>query len=112
VAYLVIEASPRLGARARRKVAVVGPPAVLSRSDYESMMRTAGFTDIEAVDLTDEYQVTLLDWHDRYLEREAEVVEAIGREAFDEKVEVGEAAAEAIGSGLLRRRLYVGQRPA
>jgi hypothetical protein len=72
------------------------------------LVRSAGFTDVEAFDRTTEYRETLRAWHDRYQEREHEVVSTIGRQLFDERRRDRLAAIAAIEAGQQRRVLIVG----
>lgn len=110
LALLVIETGRGLAPADRRRAADIGPPFVGSRSDVASMMRSAGFVDIECVDLTDQYRETAAAWHHQYAEHAAELEELVGREVLAEKYSGRSGTLAAIDDGLLRRVLCTGRR--
>ena len=62
--FTTIEPGPALSPGDRRRVARSGPSAVLVRTAYTSLLDTAGFTDVEHLDVTTEYRATQLAWID------------------------------------------------
>jgi hypothetical protein len=111
LAYLVIEVSPGLDRRRRRRANSVGPRHVATASNYQSMMRTAGFVGIERIDVTREYRDTATGWLSQRRLRADELCELMGDETHREKVRDGEATIVAIDDGLIRRSLYLARRP-
>lgn len=111
-AFLVIEPTPGLDARQRRRASRIGPFAVAVRTSYTSMLSTAGFVDIGRRDLTTAYRRTQQDWIDAYLRRRSALTEVLGREGFDERHRERQATVRGIDEGLLSRCLYTAARPA
>lgn len=81
--------------------------AVALPTSYESLLRTAGFVDIAAVDLTSEYRATQQRWIDATRLREPEIREILGDEKYEERAVTRERALEAIDEGLLKRFQYL-----
>ncbi len=84
--------------------------AVAVRTSYESMLGTAGFDDVAAVDLTGEYRATLQRWIDATDRREAELREVMGDDLFDERRANRRQTLTAIDDGLLSRFQYTARR--
>jgi cyclopropane fatty-acyl-phospholipid synthase-like methyltransferase len=106
-AFFTIHLPPQLSALERRRAIDVGPPAVDSRGrDYLSLLRSAGFVDVEQVDVTAAYRSTHQAWlrHAHAMADELEPAEPPG--AFAQRVEEHLATAAAIDDGLLRRSLF------
>lgn len=80
-------------------------------TSYPSLLRTAGFTDVGAVNITDEYRSTLERWLSASRSRETEVRLAMGDGAYIERMSYREEALDAIDDGLLQRFQYTGTRP-
>jgi hypothetical protein len=107
MAFFTIHAAPRLspadGERARRQ----GPRFVNARSDYESMLRAAGFKRIVAVDVTGEFRRIQARWiRARERHRDA-VIAAVGEARFREITADSRGSQRGIEQGLLRRSLFV-----
>ena len=60
--FHTIQPTPGLEPARRRRANGFGPPAVAVPTSYQSMLRTAGFVDIEVRDDTEEYRATQLRW--------------------------------------------------
>jgi hypothetical protein len=78
---------------------------------YPSLLRSAGFGDVEERDRTADYLATAsrkLDVADRHT---GAMIELLGRRAFDEMQAERRLAIAAIEAGLLRRALFVARRP-
>jgi hypothetical protein len=58
MSFLVIEAADGLTDTGRRRAARAGPDAVLTRSAYPALLRSAGFGCVEFEDRTAEYGAT------------------------------------------------------
>lgn len=109
--FTTIEAMPELSPADRRRVAGAGPSAVLTRSSYPSLLRSAGFDDIRHTDLTGEYRSTQQAWIDAMNSRSSAIAAATGREAFEQRLADRRAALAAVDAGLLRRSQYAATRP-
>jgi SAM-dependent methyltransferase len=110
-AFFTIHLPPQLSPAERRRAIDVGPPAVDSRGpDYMSLLRSAGFVDVEQVDVTAAYRATHQAWlrHARALADELELAEPPG--AFAQRVEEHLATGAAIDDGLLHRSLFAARR--
>lgn len=105
--FAVIEAAPGLSTAGRRRAARTGPAAVLTRSTYESMLATAGFTDISSDDRTAGYRATLAAWSVATEAREADVRAVVGDTAFEERRADRRRTLRAIDDALLSRRVYL-----
>ncbi len=110
VAFLVIEPTPGLDPAARRRAHRNGPSAIAIRTGYPSIMGTAGFVDIEAIDLTAEYLQTQRAWISATVNREAGIRAALGDEGFDQRMKDRMDTLRATEDGLLARFLYVARR--
>lgn len=110
-ATLVIEIAPDLDVRARRRARADGPPHAATCSTYPSLLRSAGFVDVEVIDLTSEYFETVAAWRRERARREVAYRMAVGAEAAADGLERGTVALQAIEAGLLLRTLYVARRP-
>jgi cyclopropane fatty-acyl-phospholipid synthase-like methyltransferase len=106
-AFFTIHLPPHLSPAERRRAIEVGPPAVDSRGpDYMSLLRSAGFVEVEQIDVTAAYRSTHQAWlrHAHAMADELERAEPPG--AFAQRVEEHLAAGAAIADGLLHRSLF------
>src|SRR5437764_652677 len=71
--YTTIFVTPGLDSRRRRRAQRSGPRAVGSRSDQRQLLVSAGFTEIDVVDLTKEWTTTARGWIDGWSTNEAEL---------------------------------------
>ncbi len=110
IVFQTIQPTPGLPPRLRRRANRVGPPAGAVPTSYESLLRTAGFGDIVAVDQTAEYRATQRHWIDAAIRYEPGLRAAIGDEAYDERRSNRQATLEAIDAGLLARFRYSARR--
>ena len=110
MAFLTIEPDDDLSPAQRRRAGRAGPPSVLLPTSYPSLLRTAGFVDIEVVDLTAEYRVTQQAKIDQADRHRSELIALIGVEEYEEGRRERRKTLEAIDAGLLSRRLYVARR--
>jgi len=81
------------------------------RTSYPSLLRSAGFVEIEEVDRTADYLSTAarkLEVAEQFAEA---MIQMLGRERYDEMQAERRLAVAAIESGLLRRALFVARRP-
>ena len=111
MAFTTIRVASGLTDAARHRAQRSGPRAVGTRSTYERLLDSAGFVDIDAVDVTGSFIDTARAWIERRGEHadELSALEPPGsfetREA-DHRIQL--AAAE---DGLLRRSLISATRP-
>jgi SAM-dependent methyltransferase len=111
-AFTVIYPAPGLTRPRARRAIAAGPPACGLRTSYPSLLRSAGFVQIEEHDLTPAYHTTALR---RLAETERladELIEFLGRREFDEALARRRIAVVAIDDGLLRRSRFVARRAA
>ncbi|MDA9293123.1 hypothetical protein N9Q18_01455 [bacterium] len=111
MSFLVIEAADGLTDTGRRRAARAGPDAVLTRSAYPALLRSAGFGCVEFEDRTAEYGATQQAWIDATDRHCAGLREALGEDEFAERRRARAASLAAIDDGVLRRRRYVATAP-
>ena len=110
MAFAAIEASADLLPAQRRQVVEAGPPDVLLRTSYHSLLRSAGFVDIVSTDVTSAYRATLEAWSTETERRRDEVVAVMGEDDLAERQSRRAGAMAAVDSGILHRSLYVARR--
>lgn len=108
--FHTIEPAPGLDGPDRRKAHRLGPPGVAVRTSYPSMLDTAGFRDVEVVDLTAEYLATVRRWVVAREEHFDELAAILGPEDVRERITNGNNTAAAISDGLLVRTQYLAVR--
>lgn len=108
--FLTIEPGADLSPSQRRKAGRAGPPSVLLPTSYSSLLRTAGFIDVEIVDLTADYRLIQQAKINEAERRREDLIALIGREEYEESRRNRRNTIEAIDAGLLRRRLYAARR--
>jgi hypothetical protein len=80
---------------------------VLTRHEHPSLLRTAGFTDIEETDVTDDYLRSVRAWFVQSSLRETQLRAVLGDALFEERQTDRRHQASAIEGGQLRRSLFV-----
>ena len=80
------------------------------RTTYLGLLRSAGFTEIEAVDLTAEYLATQHRWLAATLRHEEGLRSALGDGVVAEGIERRRRTVHAIEEGLLLRTFYTATR--
>jgi hypothetical protein len=108
--FTTIEAAPDLSPIDRRRVAGAGPSAVLTRSNYTSLLRSAGFDEVGHSDITPAYRSTQRAWTEAMRSRSSAIGAAMGHQAFEQRLADRVAALAAIDDGLLRRSRYISAR--
>lgn len=107
--FTVIHPAPGLPHAARRRARDAGPPACGVRSDYRSLMRSAGFIEVGERDVTSAYLDTArrkLEESERYA---SGMTELLGAAAFDDIQRRRRKAITVIQEGLLRRSILWGR---
>lgn len=111
MAYTTIYVADGLTPAQRRRARRDGPRAVASRRPYVALLRSAGFVDIEEIDLTDEFVATSRAWIEES-EPYAEVLAAAAPPGeFAERQRDHRRQLAATEDGLLRRGLFSCRRP-
>ncbi|RLE26026.1 MAG: hypothetical protein DRJ50_01780 [Actinobacteria bacterium] len=96
----------------RRAANQLGPHEVTLRTSYPSLLRTAGFGDISATDVTAEYRSTLRRWLDATDRHETLIREIIGNDTYEERKAQRNQDIQGVDDGLLTRFMYSATRPA
>jgi hypothetical protein len=111
IAFYTIAVAPGLPADDHRRAAYYGPPAVRTRSDYLSLLSSAGFAELDEVDVTADYLDTARRWlrHGQEFEAGLAALETPG--AFAGKLARRREAIAVIEAGHLRRSLFLAIRP-
>ncbi len=109
MAFHVILVAPGLSERDGARAIAAGPLYVSASASYPDLLALAGFSEIEEVDLTDEYRATAAAWlHESA--RAAEQLEAVfGSEEYRRAQQERAETLVAVESGLLRRSLFAAQ---
>jgi cyclopropane fatty-acyl-phospholipid synthase-like methyltransferase len=111
MAYTTIYVSPGLERHDHRQAVAAGPWQVSARRPYGEMTEQAGFTDIDEIDVTDEFATTQQAWFDAHETRADDVRELTSDEDFALAQGDRRLALDAIERGWLRRCLIVATRP-
>jgi len=106
LAFHTIEVPPGLSAAKRRRASLIGPPGVAVRTTYPSLLRSAGFIEIDEVDVTTEYLATHRRWLAATLRHEEGLRSVLGDDGVHEGIERRRRTVDAIEGGLLSRTLY------
>jgi hypothetical protein len=106
LAFHTIQVPPGLSAAKRRRASLVGPPGVAVRTTYPSLLRSAGFIEIDEVDVTAEYLATQRRWLAATLRHEEGLRAVLGDDGVHEGIERRRRTVDAIEGGLLSRTLY------
>ena len=112
LAYYVIHVTPNLSPRDYRRASKLGPPEVGSQRDSVTLMETAGFVDVVQIDVTEEFLRTCRALQDVSRRYSAQLRQEEGESAFEEEQAKTRCNMEGIETGLLRRSLLVGIKPA
>jgi hypothetical protein len=111
IAYTTISTTPGLSPDERRRTQRAGPRAVASRSDQTQLLRSAGFVDIDLLDVTAEFATTARAWLTE-AETHAEALAVLETPSgFEERQRERRQQLAAIDDGLLRRGLLSATRP-
>jgi MPBQ/MSBQ methyltransferase len=110
-AFTVIFPPSGLSAAESRRAIEAGPPNCGLRTSYPSLLRSAGFGEIEERDLTADYLATASRKLQVAEQSAGEMIDLLGRQAYDEMQAQRRLAIAAIADGLLHRSLFVARRP-
>lgn len=106
LAFYSIFAAPGLSKAERARARDAGPFAMSLRVPYASMLRSAGFTDIEERDATPEFLETSERWYTEGRNVEAALRPLMSDEEIVVLREDRRIHLEAVQAGLLRRSLF------
>ena len=108
LAFFTIQVTPGLSKTDHRRAAIAGPPSVAGK-DTAQLLAQAGFVDVLDHDVTPAYLTTAQRWRAARIEHRDEL-RPVDPAAYDERIEHGTEAIEAIERGWLRRTLLVARR--
>ena len=112
VAFYTIFIPSGLSQTEYRRAARAGPSAVTSRGwEQADLLRSAGFARIEETDVTEAFLLTTRAWYEARARYAGQLSQAEGEAPFHERQHDYRLQAQAIESGLLRRALFVAERP-
>ena len=109
-AFFTITVTEGLSPALHRRAVHQGPRAVASSRPQPALLRRAGFTDVVATDVTDDYLQTSEAWvaeNERYRDE----LRPPDPEGYDQRLDDNRMGVAAIRDGLLRRWLLVARRP-
>jgi sarcosine/dimethylglycine N-methyltransferase len=102
-------ATEKLGPEARQFFAeTFAAPRLIGLIDYVEHLKRAGFIDVQAMDLSAEWRVILIERLEMFRSLERETVARFGQERFDTYIRNYEFFVEAIGSGALGGGRFIG----
>jgi len=112
VAFYTIFVPSGLSQAEYRRAARAGPAAVTSRGrEQADLLRSAGFTGVREIDVTEAFLRATRAWYEARARYAGQLSEAEGEASFRERQRDYRLQAQAIESGLLRRALFVAERP-
>jgi hypothetical protein len=110
IAYLTIFTTPGLSKREHRRAVRLGPRAVGSDREQPDLLEAAGFAEVEAIDVTNDFLETARRWHEHAAALEDGLRATLGDVLFDEQQDDRRKLITATEEGLLSRALLVGIR--
>ena len=78
MAFITIHPTEGLSAAELERAIKTGPPEVWAEAPHEEMLASAGFIDVEAIDVTAAFSLTQQAWVDGWREHEDELVDLLG----------------------------------
>lgn len=111
IAYTTIYVAPGLAPAERRRAQRSGPRAVASRAEQTQLLVSAGFVDVDRLDLTAAFATTARAWLTEAEEHADELAAVEAPGAFEERQRERRNQLAAIDDGLLCRGLLSAARP-
>lgn len=105
MAFTTIYVAEGLGRGEHRRAVRAGPWHVTTRRPYVDLVTQAGFTDIDDVDVTDDYARTQQSWYQANEDRVAELRRLTSDREFAAAQADRRRTREAIAEGMVRRSL-------
>ncbi len=109
MAFHVILVAPGLSERDGARAIAAGPLYVSASASYPDLLALAGFSEIEEVDLTDQYRATAAAWLHESARAAEQLEEVFGSEEYRRAQQERAETLVAVESGLLRRSLFAAQ---
>ena len=81
------------------------------RREHPELLSASGFSNVEEIDLTDEFLRVAHAWLETRERHADELAEVEGKADFTQKLKENRATVAALRDGLFRRSLFVAQRP-
>jgi hypothetical protein len=110
MAFTTIYVTPGLTVAGRQRARRSGPRAVTSRSEEAPLLASAGFVDVEQLDVTAEFATTARAWITECESNAAELTTLEPPGAFEQRQRERRTQLAAIEDGLLRRGLFSARR--
>jgi hypothetical protein len=111
MAFTTIAIAEGLNGSIRRRARRSGPRAVASRADQQQLLRSAGYVEIDEVDVTAAFIETMRGWVEQRALHFDEVARLEPPGAFEQRQRGHRAQLAATQAGLLRRLLFTAARP-
>jgi len=109
MAFHVILVASGVSEQDRARAVAAGPLNVSASASYPDLLALAGFSEIDEVDLTDQFRVTAAAWLHESARVAEQLEEVFGSEAYRQTQQERAETLAAIEGGLLRRSLFVAQ---
>jgi hypothetical protein len=106
IAYTTIYVAPDLSPAQRRRAQRSGPRAVATPTDQRQLLISAGYVDVQMIDLTAEFAATARAWLEGWAANAEELSALDTPGAFEERQHERQVQQRAIDDGLLRRGLF------
>lgn len=106
MAFHVIFVAPGLSEQDRERAVVAGPAHAAAAENYPDLLTSAGFDQIEEVDVTNQYRRTAAAWLNESTRATPYLEQSLGIEEFRRGQQERQKAQAAIEGGLLRRSLF------
>ena len=107
MAFHVIHVAAGLSDRDKVLAVEAGPPNVSASASYPELLISAGFGEIDEVDVTDQWRVTATAWMVESARAAVQLEEIFGVDEYRQAQQERQETLAAIESGLLRRSLFV-----
>lgn len=112
IAFCTIFIAPGASPTERRLAVQTGPPGVYSSAEQSALLRSAGFRGLEERDVTLEYLRIARGWYAARQRHAEALIAASSEEEYRSGQEERSEYIRVIEAGVLRRGLFVAERPA
>jgi hypothetical protein len=110
LAFFTIHMATGLTKREQGRARRAGPPALATRRPYPQLLAAAGFTSVEAHDMSDEFTKTAASWFESRSRYEAELRATEGETEYLDCTRERRLLLAAARDGLLKRTLFTAER--
>lgn len=110
MAFLTIVVAPGLSKRDHRIAVRLGPSGVTMRRPIEELVSQAGFTEIEVVDVSDDFLRAARGWLDELVAHQDDLRPTLGDE-LEERIHDSRDKVRGVEEGLLQRLLVTATAP-